>query len=189
MFCYPAFYKSIIPVILRGIGQGIIGLIVSIGIRDKILNTQTATWLTIITSVAAVAGNFTYLLIERRINHRKIMIVFGTISGMLFPFMTVGKSLIILYALYFLGYLSITVIGLAHPVLVYEVVPYKMMGRYTAWRLLFMTLGQAIPGFFVGAIYGVVGSVGIMATGGICSLISSVWLGLILKTNKGKVKI
>ena len=32
---------------------------------------------------------------------------------------------------------------MAHPVLVFESVPYKNIGRYTAWRMLFMTFGKA----------------------------------------------
>ena len=183
-FSQPVFYKTILPTILRGVGIGIVGLIVSIGMRDEILSTETATWLTIITSVAAVVGNMFYFLIERKIKHRKIMFLSGFLAGIFIPFMTVGKSLIMLYVFYFLGYLSITVIGTAHPVLVYESVDYKHIGRYTAWRMLLMTLGQAIPGFFIGALYGIVGSVGIMTMGALCFLLSSIGLGLFLRKNK-----
>ena len=186
-FVQPVFYKAILPTILRGSGMGIIGLIVSIGMRDEILSTETATWFTIISSVATVFGNFLYLLIEKWFNHRKIIIWFGILTGIFIPFMTLGKSLVILYSLYFAGYSCITVISMAHPVLVYEAVDYEKIGKYTAWRMLFMTLGQAIPGFFIGALYGSIGSVGIMTIGALCSFISSVWLGAVLKKNKVKV--
>ena len=61
----------IIPSVLRGVGNGIIGFIVSIGIRGGIFNTGTATGLTVITSVSAVLGNFVYLILEKRVNNNK----------------------------------------------------------------------------------------------------------------------
>ena len=178
---YPAFYKSVIPVILRGVSTGVIALIVSIGSRDGILTTETATYTTILTSVATIVGYVIYILIEKRINHRLIIIVSGLLAGLIVPFITAGGNLIAFYALYFVAYLLITIIGMAHPVLVYEAVPYEMIGRYTAFRMLFMTVGQALPGFFIGALYETIGSIGIMALGGACALSSSLWLGLILK--------
>ena len=183
---YPAFYKSIIPVILRGVGAGTIGLIVSIGTRDGLLTTQTSTYTTIVTSVATIAGYLVYIFIERHIKHRLIIIIAGILAGLIVPFITVGGNLIVFYGLYFFGYLLIIIISMAHPVLVYEAVPYDMIGRYTAFRMLFLTLGQTLPGFFIGALYEAVGSVGVLAVGGVCVLSSSVLLGLVLKKPKEK---
>ena len=47
--------------------------------------------------------------------------------------------------------------------------------------MLFMTFGQSLPGFFIESLYGVIGAFGIMITGAAYSLISSIWLGMVLK--------
>ena len=185
-FTQPFFSKSILPTVLRGVGLGIIGLTVSIGVRDKILTTETATGLTIMTSVSTVVGSLVYFFVEKRFKHRNIMIFSGVIAGLTIPFMTVGKSVIVLYILYFIGYLCITVIATAHPVLVYDAVPYEYIGRYSAWRMLFMTFGQLIPGFFISGLYGIIGSVGIMTIGALCFLIAAILFGLIFG-KRGKV--
>ena len=183
-FRYPLFYKSVIPTVLRGIGTGIIGLIAAIGLRDNILNTKSATYITVFTSLSSMAGYFIYMVMDRHVKHKYIIILFGVLSGIFIPFTTIGGNLAVTYIFFFLSNLTLTVIGIAHPVLVFESVPYKNIGRYTAWRMLFFTFGQAIPGFFIEGLYGAVGSLGIMLIGAACSLISSVWLGFVLKKGK-----
>ena len=186
LFKYPLFFKTIIPTVLRGVAVGILGLIVSIGTRDGILDTKTATYITVISCAGAAAGYFLFLFLERKIKHGLIIILFGVSVFILSPFITLSKSVPVLFILYFLAYSSITAMGMTHPVLVFESVEYRKIGRYTAWRMLFMTLGQALPGFFVNAIYPFIGSVGIMAICAVSCALSSVWLGIVLKPQQGE---
>ncbi len=180
-FTYSLFYKAIAPTVLRGVGMGIFGLIAAIGLRDGVLNTETATYLTVFTSLSAIAGNLAYLFLDRKVKHKHLIIISGVLSGVFLSLISAWQSIVTFYVFYFLGNVAITVISMAHPVLVFESVPYKNIGRYTAWRMLFMTFGQALPGFFIESLYVVIGAFGIMIIGAVCSLISSIWLGMVLK--------
>lgn len=182
-FTYPLFYRAIAPTVLRGVGIGIVGLIAAIGFRDGVLNTETATYLTVFTSLSAMAGNFAYLFLDRKVKHKYLIIISGVLSGTFISLISAWQSIVTFYVFYFLGNVAITVISMSHPVLVFESVPYKNIGRYTAWRMLFMTFGQSLPGFFIESLYGVMGAFGIMVIGAACSLISSIWLGMVLKNN------
>ena len=183
-FLSPLFYKSIIPTVLRGVGMGIFGLIVAIGVRDGFLDTEKATIITIFTSLSTIIGYWIYIIIDKRLKHKHTIIVFGVLSGLFIPFMVITQQPVWFYVFYFLSNLAITIIGMAHPVLVYESVSYKHIGSFTAWRMLFMTFGQAIPGFFISGLYEVIGSVGIMMIGAACSVVSSILLGIVLKKDK-----
>ncbi|MBO4572529.1 MAG: MFS transporter [Clostridia bacterium] len=178
---HPMFIKTMLPTFVRGIGTGIFGLVVTLGLRQEILNTETATYTTFITSSSAVLGSLLYLFVERRMRHNVAIIIFGTLTGLFIPFIVVGNNLIMFYVFYFLANAAITAASIAHPVLVTETIDYKMMGRYTAWRMLVMTFGQSLPGFFIGALYDVIGAPGVLTVGGALSFTAYLWLGLVMK--------
>ncbi|MBQ8884889.1 MAG: hypothetical protein IJY62_00725 [Clostridia bacterium] len=185
---HPLFYKTAVPHILRGVGVGILSLAVVIGTSDGILNTKTSTYMTVFTSLATIVGYVLYLLTEKFFRIGNTLAAFGILMVVLLPFMTVFKNLIVFYIVYFSGYTLLTVVNMCVPMLVYECVPYEMMGTYTSLRMMIFTLGQALPGFFMNGLFSLIGTFGVMILTGGCFAVSSVWFTLVLKKKEPKEK-
>ena len=66
----------------------------------------------------------------------------------------------------------------SNPVYFSEIIDYREIGRYTATRMITMTLGQAISGFFVSFSIDRIPSVFILVVCGMCQFISGVMLYL-----------
>ncbi len=178
---HPVFLKTLVPHILRGVGLGIISLAVVLGTADSILNTETATTVALLTSLGAIVGYVVYLFMEKRLRVSVLLSISGILLAVSLPFMTLFQNLIFFYVLYFVGYTLITVVNMCVPVLVYDCVPYEIMGSYTSLRMMLFTLGQALPGFFMGALIGAIGTFGVLIIAGLSFVVSSVWFSLVLK--------
>lgn len=183
---HPVFYKTVVPHILRGVGLGVLSLIVVIGKTDGILNTKTSTYVTIFTNLAVIAGDGLYLAFDRFMGVKKSLFVSGIVLLLILPFTAAFENLIAFYIFYFVGYTFLTVVNMCVPVLVYDCVEYEIMSKYTAIRMLLFTLGQALPGFIFSRMVATVGTFGVLVLAGASFCISSVWFCLVLKKQTKK---
>ena len=94
------------------------------------------------------------------------------------PFSLFGKSLPVFIIFYALSIIFFSIVSSSNPVYFSEIIDYREIGRYTAVRLIIMTLGQAISGFFVAFSIERIPSVLILIVCGTCQLISGVMLYL-----------
>jgi hypothetical protein len=181
---HPVFLKTLVPHILRGVGLGVVGLAVVLGTADSILNTETATTVALLTSLGSIVGYVVYLFMEKHLRVSVLLSIAGILLAVSLPLMTVFQNLIFFYIIYFIGYTLITIVNMCVPVLVYDCVPYEIMGSYTSLRMMLFTLGQAFPGFFMSDLIGVIGTFGVLIIAGLSFVISSVWFSLVLKKPK-----
>lgn len=189
-FKRPEFYKTLLPHFLRGVGGGIIGLLVVVGNFDGLLDSSSSTLISVFTSASAILGSLVYFFLERKIDKRKALALFGILTALTFPFIAIFKNFVFFCIFYFVTNFLIQEISVLVPVIVYDGVDYDIISKYTAFRMLLLTLGQAIPGFFMVDALNAIGSVGVMAIGGAASAASSVWLALALrKKEKGPRKV
>ncbi|MBR1867932.1 MAG: MFS transporter, partial [Clostridia bacterium] len=179
-FKRPEFYKTLLPHFLRGVGGGIIGLLVVVGNFDGLLDSSSSTLISVFTSASAILGSLVYFFLERKIDKRKALALFGILTALTFPFIAIFKNFVFFCIFYFVTNFLIQEISVLVPVIVYDGVDYDIISKYTAFRMLLLTLGQAIPGFFMVDALNAIGSVGVMAIGGAASAASSVWLALAL---------
>lgn len=180
---YPYFYKLIPANILRGIATGIITQIVIIGTFIGTLNTNLSVVITLITCLATAVGSLLYIYLEKRLNMGLILTAFGALTLLTMP-LSVAFGVIPLYAFYFLTYLSNHVISVGMPVIVYKYVPYNVIGKYTAWRMMLFTLGCALPGFFLDGLLKSVGAIAVTALGAICMALSCISYTLVFRKAK-----
>ena len=181
---HPVFLKTLVPHILRGVGLGVVGLAVVLGTADSILNTETATTVALLTSLGSIVGYVVYLFMEKHLRVSVLLSIAGILLAVSLPLMTVFQNLIFFYIIYFIGYTLITIVNMCVPVLVYDCVPYEIMGSYTSLRMMLFTLGQAFPGFFMSDLIGVIGTFGVLIIAGLSFVISSIWFSLVLKKPK-----
>ncbi len=180
-FLRPEFYKTLLPHFIRGVGSGIIGLLVVVGNHDGLLDSSSSTMISVFTSLSAILGSLAYIFLERKFKKRKMLVIFGVMTLFSFPLIVVTGNLTLFIAFYFITNFFITEISVLIPVIVYEGIDYEIMSKYTAFRMLLLTLGNATPGFFMVGLLETVGSVGVMAIGGAMSAISSIWLAVSIK--------
>ena len=98
------------------------------------------------------------------------------------PLAAFGTTLFFVF--YFLAYAGVTAFGNCVPVLVFQRLPKDVIGKYTAWRMLLFTLGNAIPGFFMNTLLDTFGAAPVLLLGGLCVAACAVGYLLVLGREK-----
>ena len=176
LFLYRPFYILLIPNLLRGIGTGILGLVVMIGYFYDILDSTTSSYLVVVTNVASVAGNYAFGLLAKNEGKREgiLLLISTIILAVMLPFMLVGKNIWIFLFVYAAAYFLSLFMSNAVPVMVLRIVDYDTVGQYTAWRMMIHTSGVAIAGFICIPMLELFGGIITLALAGIMLLICAV---------------
>ena len=184
LFKLPVFYKLVPAHILRGIGNGIITLVVVIGTDVGILDTKTAVTAAFLYSVATVVGYFVYTFTEDKLGANGLLFLSGALTAVSAPFCVCFGNLYLFFVFYAINNICNIVYGMAVPVIVTKIVPFEMMGKYTSARMLLFTFGSALPGFFMGGLLKLVGGTLTLLIGGIFLLSSCILYALVAKKHK-----
>ena len=83
------------------------------------------------------------------------------------PLMVTFNNVYIFFATYLISYLAYITYGSVITVMVYDSVPSNAIGGYTAWRMLLLTFGNAVLGFFMNKMLIIFGTTVILCIGGI----------------------
>lgn len=170
----PEFTKLIAPNILRGIGTGIMGLITVVGIKRGVLDGETSVHVATLTVLGSMCGFLFYLATVKTVRIKALTLITAFTVLVSLPLSVVTENFYFFCVMYFIAYAAVTALGNCIPVLVYGGVPREIIGKYTAWRMLFLTLGSAIPGFFMNLLLDKIGAVAVLATGGVCTAVCGV---------------
>ncbi|MBQ0124710.1 MAG: hypothetical protein KBS59_00105, partial [Clostridiales bacterium] len=162
LISYPVFTKLIPANILRGIGNGIIGLMTVIGTKDGILTEATAVHVATVSVLGSISGFLLYLLASKFMSVKTLTLLTSVFAVLGFPLTVFAQTQSMLYIMYYLSYACVVALGNCIPVLVYGGVPQSIIGKYTAWRMLLFTFGSAVPGFFMNALLDGIGAVAVM---------------------------
>lgn len=147
LFTYKPFYMLILPNLMRGFCSGVIMLVVTIGYYSKTLDYKSALTVVTISNTVTIVACMMYSFVARRIGEYR-MILFSSIGVFMgMPIMFVFKNTTWYLAIYGVVYFLYIIINYAVPTAVTQIVDYEVMGQYTAWRMLFHTLGSSIAGF------------------------------------------
>ncbi len=185
LFKTPVFYKLISANILRGIGAGIILLLVTIGTKDKIFTEElTSVHIATVTAGASVCGGFCYILFLKKLNPYIQLIISASIILIASPLTIVFKNYIILHVGCFILNASLITLGICIPVMIYDKVPESIIGKYTAYRMLLFTLGQSIAGIIAMPLFDLVGGTLLLTFGGLCTFICAILFLVVLKKEK-----
>ncbi len=183
LFTYKPFYMLIIPNLLRGFCSGIIMLVVTIGYYSDMLDSKTAITVVTISNTVTIIACMLYSLIARRIGEYR-MILFSSIGVFIgMPLMFFFKNTIWYLAVYGIIYFLYIIINYAVPTAVTQIVDYEVMGQYTAWRMLFHTLGSSLSGFLCVPMLDVLGPIPTMLISGGLQLVSGIVYYFYIKLN------
>lgn len=142
IFTYKPFYILILPNLLRGIGMGVINVVTVIGYNQNLLDATSAGVLAILLQAASISGSVVYAWIGRRFVGKTCLYA-GIVCAALLPVMLMGNTIWFL-SLYFVMYFAQILTAYDIPVAVTKFVSYEYIGQYSAWRMMLLTLGQAV---------------------------------------------
>ena len=186
IFTYKPFYSLLIPNFLRGFCSGIVGIMVTIGFSQKILDVQSSSYFVIITNAVSIASCFVYgFLTVKKIEDKLVLI--SSIGIFLFlPALFIGRNTVVFLAFYGVMYFFLILLNYSAPVVITRIVDYKVIGQYTSWRLLVGAAGTALAGFCCSGMLEVFGAILTMIITGTMQLISGVWYYVYIKSIKNK---
>ena len=159
-----------LPNLLRGLGNGLMGMMVVVCLHAVSTDTAVVSGLTAISSVAAVVGAWLFGILRKKADTALLYAGCSLLMCVLLPLMVVGRSIAVFCALYFViscAYYSNNIAGALYPS---EYVPYEDIGTYNSVRLIVMTLGQAVASYTIPALLEIVPTVLLLALIGTAQL-------------------
>lgn len=149
LFSLPQTKYLAVPAVIRGIGNGIMGMaavvMLSCVTDDPVISSLLAT----VTAAATVFSCFLYSKIYRKIKTVRLMLIGGIIQAVALLFLLSGSTAVFL-VFYFIAFAGEAIVDYGTPVYVTEIVPYEQIGGYTAIRMLLFTGGVAIGNYLAG---------------------------------------
>ncbi len=184
IFKYRPFYILLVPNLMRGLHTGVWGVLTVIGYSAGILDKSGAATFAVILQVAAMVGCFIYAMIAQRINDGKLILFSSIAVAVLTPFMFVGNSKIVFFAVFFVANIAYNFIAYGVPTAVTKIVHYSCIGQYSAWRMVVHTLGVAIGGAVVTYVMELFGVYMTLIIAGLCQVVCGIAYYILMK-NKG----
>ncbi|MCR5456806.1 MAG: MFS transporter, partial [Clostridiales bacterium] len=133
-----------IPSFLRGLASGIIALITVVGLSGGILNTETATYVSILTQITTFGGNMLYAVVCRKVKNRVTLMFACALIGIALPLSVVGGDLVTFLIGFAFTNFAYVIVNISIPILACEIVPYEQIGSFTCIRMMMFTLGSVI---------------------------------------------
>ena len=178
---YKPFVHLILPNLLRGLGAGIIGYLVTVGYYLDILNSESASIVVIVTNFSTIGASFLLTLIDGRVKYRTTLLVSGILIFITLPLMVISKSAVLFIIFYGITYLSYQVINVTIPIVITRIVDYDMIGKYTGGRMLLYTIGTSLVGFICIPLFDTIGVFTTLVIAGATQLFTSIFYYIYLK--------
>lgn len=137
------FYVLAIPNLIRGISNGLLGLVLVIGVEELAMNATDSSILTTIGMASTFAGSLIYSYLSDKVSSRVLCLISVLIVMVTIP-LSIVNGKIWFFALYFVGIAARHIVDGTIPVMITQIVPYEQMGAYTSLRMMLMTGGAAL---------------------------------------------
>lgn len=164
-------YFLMLPNFLRGIATGTVGVITVIATTKGILETQSASYVNIITQFGLFFGSIAFAFSCKKIKARKLLLLGTAVFCGVIPFVVSSTHLATFLILYSIVYFFLTIVDTAIPVLVTEIIPENQIGGYTSIRMMIFTAGTSVAGMIIPVISSSFGYSGVMVLAAVCELI------------------
>lgn len=143
---YKPFLYLIVPNILRGFSLGMINIIVTVGYFVGLIDSFSSSILIVITNVITVLGCFAYSRSVNKIKEKNLLLFSSIAVTVLMPLIVIGNTVTFLI-FYAFAFFFVIIINYGVPVTVTKICNEKVMGQYSAGRMLLNTLGTSLAGF------------------------------------------
>jgi len=174
IFRYKPFLQLIVPNFTRGIGTGIIGVTVTIGYYFEVIDKVSGGYVVMISNAAVIVGCLIFSKFGKAGRSGVMTFVSSVVIALSMAGMLVGRSTAVFLVCYAVGYLAVNVLSVAVPVLVTELIDYEVIGQYTAWRMMLLTVGSAIGGFLAIPMSEKLGGVATLTIAGLMFLVTGI---------------
>ena len=148
LFMLTEFKKLAVPNVLRGLVNGCVYFVMSVGITR--LSLEYSSHLVLGNTVAAILGNIAFGIIVNKLKIGKICFIGNIIAAfaLLNLALTSNRNIFLLFN--FILFFGQSFIDQGVPVGIYQIVPSEIMGAFTGGRFLLMTGGTAISTYIIG---------------------------------------
>lgn len=164
---YKPFTRLIIPNLLRGFCTGLVGMAVTIGYFTDKLNVTSANYLLIITQTVSIPASILYTKLAGK--EKKLLLFTGVIIAVGLALMPLFGTVCYL-AFYGVVYFCISVVNMAVPVLVADIIDYQIAGQYNGWRMLLHSAGNLSASSLCVILLKGIGAFGTLTLAGLCQL-------------------
>lgn len=172
------------PSLLRGLASGIIALITVVGISGGILNTETATYVSILTQVTTFGGNMLYSIMCRRVKNRVTLILACIMIGIALPLSVVGGDLVTFLIGFAFTNFAYVIVNISIPILACEIVPYEQIGSFTCIRMMLFTLGSVISSLVYKPLADSIGFFWLFIAAGVIQILCGIMHFIVSKKSK-----
>lgn len=139
-----------LPNLMRGICNGLMGMMTVVFLREISADTATVSTLTAISSVATVVGAWLFNQLHKRFfRTATLYAACSAVMCLLLPLLLIGRSPLLFFILHFVIYCAYASNNIAGALYPSEYVPYEDIGAYTSLRLIVMTLGSALSSYAI----------------------------------------
>ena len=160
-----------VPSFVRGFSCGIIALITVVGFSSGVLNTETATYVSLLTQITTFTGNMLFSILCRRIKTRMLLIASSVVLGAVLPLSVAGGGLAWFLIGFGISNFALMMANVSIPVLVCEIVPYEQIGSFTCIRMMIYTVGSVVASVVYKPLSDAVGFVWLFIIAGVMQII------------------
>lgn len=182
-------YILLIPNFLRGITTGIIGIVTVIAISMGIAQTESASYINVITQLAILIGSFGFAFVCKKLKTRNVLLASVVLVGVFLPCTVINQNLSTFLILYGIMYVFSIFVDTSIPVLVTEIIPRDEIGGYTSIRMMVFTAGASVSTLIITPVVNLVGYVGLLTLASVCLLICGLVYFIVAVLYSKKVKL
>ena len=149
LFTDRRFYLYILPNLLRGIASGILSMAAVFAAKELLADDVFISRLVIAAQAASLISFTIYLILIKNISSR-MMTMIGSLLFCLSPLLGLIGNETGYLAVYFIVFVGVNFFSVGIPVVVADHIPYRIIGGYTAFRMLLTTGGTALGSLISG---------------------------------------
>ena len=167
------FYAYVMPNFLRGVGTGILTMIVLFARQDLQASESFMSKFVLAAQISAFLSYFLYRVLIKKLSSRQLNMVGGILFALM-PLMAFTTNTTLYMAIYFVVNVGLGFFSVAIPVVVAENIEFEIAGTYTSGRLLLNSAGTALGTYLCGILVGKLPSAALFGAAALMQLICSV---------------
>ena len=166
-------YNLLIPNFTRGLATGVFNVIAVIAISSGIATPASATYITIVTYLAAFLASLAFTFLYNKIPIECLIIVSTVGVFLALPFV-ISRGFVIFILLMFIALFFKNIIDAAIPTALVRIIPEAQIGAYNSVRMLVFTAAQAVATAIMTPMVNLIGYMGALIFAALMQLLCGV---------------
>ena len=165
-----AFWALLLPNLMRGFNNGVVGMMATIGIFELGLSAAQSSTMSIAYTIMSVVGPLAFFELQKRVRLHSMLAVCSAAIPAVMALLTLGGTFASFIAVYVVLMLLIGIVDNLMPVLITRIIPYENIGSYTSLRMGTHMAGLSLGSMAAGAALGSVPTAALLAVSGCLQL-------------------